>query len=41
VTEMSGICELVLEAEDVGRVELWDFFRDGNGRNEGVDALRE
>ena len=23
------------------RVELWDFFRDGNGRSEGVDALRE
>jgi catechol-2,3-dioxygenase len=23
------------------RVELWDFFRDGNGRLEGVAALRE
>jgi catechol-2,3-dioxygenase len=23
------------------RVELWDFFRDGNGRHEGVAALRE
>jgi catechol-2,3-dioxygenase len=23
------------------RVELWDFFRDGNGRHDGVDALRE
>jgi catechol-2,3-dioxygenase len=21
------------------RVELWDFFRDGNGRHEGVRAL--
>ena len=23
------------------RVELWDFFRDGDGADEGVDALAE
>ncbi|MFL5898811.1 MAG: hypothetical protein ACJ76D_10200 [Solirubrobacterales bacterium] len=36
---IAGICELVLETDDIGRVELWDFFRDGDGAEEGVMAL--
>lgn len=55
-----GICELVLEADDVerlagfygelrlpllaregDRVELWDFFEDGEGAHAGVGALAE
>jgi hypothetical protein len=56
---IGGICELVLETDDVerlqeggdrsayffdpagNRVELWDFFRDGDGAGEGVLALAE
>jgi hypothetical protein len=68
---IAGICELVLETDDVDRLqgfyeglglkrllvedegrvwleigercrlELWDFFRDGDGAEEGVMALAE
>jgi catechol 2,3-dioxygenase-like lactoylglutathione lyase family enzyme len=65
--KIAGICELVLETDDVKlltsfyrelglelgdrsvyfsdsagkRVELWDFFRDGDGAEGGVMALAE